>query len=117
MEFQPPANQDGLSDRPDLRDAFRELWNSEFMGNFVAAAARNPNYVDPRDEAPTGESLPVPWNGFPRLLSRFYRDSTSEQARARADEVADVLTPWLYWLEPGRFSERALGSRSQSDER
>lgn len=106
--FQPPANQDDLSDRPALKAAFAELWNRQsddfrfYMGDYVTrAVSRGQNYVDPRSEPASGDAAPVPWNGFPRLLSRFYRDEQSETARARAEEVADVLTPWLYWYEPG----------------
>lgn len=106
--FQPPANQDDLSDLPALKDAFTELWNRQsadrrfYMGDYVTSAVeRGQNYVDPRDEPAVGDAAPVPWNGFPRLLSRFYRDDLSEAARAKAEEVADVLTRWLYWYEPG----------------
>ena len=117
MIFRPPANQDDFADRPADRDAFLELWNrrspdldSEFnyMGDFVTLAALNPNYVDPREEPATGSPAPVPWNGFPRLLSRFYSDQVSEAARAKAEEVADVLTPWLYWIWPNAQGEASL---------
>ena len=116
MVFNPPANQDDLSDRPDDRDAFIELWNRNrtpadnryfYMGDYVTRAARNPNYVDPRVTPPSGLPAPVPWNGFPRLMSRFYDDGSSEAARARADEVADILTPWLYWSPPDGGIESA----------
>lgn len=111
MDFSPPANQDDLSDRPIDRDALLTLWNRQrtpadersfYMGDYVMAAARNPNYVDPRQVPPSGTPSPVPWNGFPRLLSRFYNDQASEAARAQADAIADVPTPWLYWVAPGQ---------------
>lgn len=109
MLFNPPAYQDDLSDRPGDRDAFIELWNRQrqspserfyYMGDYVTVASRNANFVDPRITAPIGLPAPVPWNGFPRLMSRFYDDQASEAARARAEEVADIVTPWLYWSPP-----------------
>lgn len=109
MEFNPPANQDDLAGRPADRDAFMELWNRQsppgsppqfYMGDFVTLAAEKANYVDPRQETPSGTPSPVPWNGFPRLMSRFYNDLASEAARAQADGVADIPTPWIYWVTP-----------------
>lgn len=106
--FQPPANLGDLADLPDLKTALLDLWNLQspdlrrkinYMGDFTTIAAGNRNYVDPRQEPATGAAAAVPWNGFPRLLSRFYQDATSEAARARAEEVADILTPELYWFE------------------
>jgi len=116
--FQPPANQDDLAESPDLKNAFLELWNRQspnlenevnYMGDFVTIAADNPNFVDPRKTPAIGDSAGVPWNGFPRLLSRYYQDTTSEAARARAEEVAEILTPVVYW-----FVQRGDGTSLRS---
>ena len=70
MQFNPPANQDDLSDRPNDRVKLIALWNRVqaegddrffYMGDYVIAAADNPNYVDPRDEPSSGTPDPVPW--------------------------------------------------------
>lgn len=111
MIFNPPANQDDLAGQPIKRQDLIDLWNRKqqpgdnrvfYMGDFVTAAAENTNYVDPRLEPPSGTPDPVPWNGFPRLLSRHYNDQLSETARAQAEATADILTPWLYWVLPNR---------------
>ncbi|MBB2708416.1 hypothetical protein N2597_22565 (plasmid) [Rhizobium sophoriradicis] len=116
--FHPPANQDDLAESPDLKNVFLELWNRQspdleievnYMGDFVTIAAGNPNFVDPRQSPTIGDPASVPWNGFPRLLSRYYQDTTSEAARARAEEVAEILTPVVYWFvqRNGRTSLRS----------
>ena len=101
----------GVIDFPDLPEKQRELedtWNDQFMGAFTAgAASRSENYVNPSSEPPSSEASPVPWNGFPRLLSRFYGDAQSDVAKARAEETADVLTEVLFWYDfaSGRLLE------------
>ena len=106
----------GVIDFPDLPDKQKELddvWNDptpsgRFMAAFTAGAAcGSENYVDPRIEPPSGAASPIPWNGFPRLLSRFYGNEQSDAAKARAEKTADVLTEVFFWydLVSGRLRE------------
>ena len=108
MQLQAPA---GLNDfdpnEEDLRAEFMALWNSNerrdgFLGYYVAAAAQLPNYVDPRAQAPGSDPTQVPWNGFPKLISRWFGDETSDAAREQAEEAADTLATLVYWLQPSR---------------
>jgi hypothetical protein len=105
MQFQAPAGIDDLADAPDLRDRFLALWNDDsddgFVGSYVKAASQtSPNYVDPRVEAPTADAVAIPWNGFPRALSRWFDDELSTAAREEAEATADIGTPILSWVMP-----------------
>jgi hypothetical protein len=108
--FAPPAGIDDLIAKPDLRQAFMTLWNDsdgEFLGSYVAAAAqRSKNYVDPRVIAPTSAPVKIPWNGFPRALSRWYDDESSTAGKEQAEVTADVATPILSWIEVGADGPR-----------
>ena len=114
--FNPPANEDDLSDFPQLKAEFIELWNSTeddgSMGRYVSnAASRSPNYVDPRIEAPVGDPVKIPWNGFPKLLSRWFDDENSDEKKEDAEKVAEILTPILSWVLP--VPDGAGGQRLQ----
>ena len=87
--FNPPAMIDDLAALPALRQQFMDRWNEQVMGNFVDQAAnRSPNYVDPRVNPPNGAPVKVPWNGFPRLLSRWYDDEQSTALKQQAERTA-----------------------------
>jgi hypothetical protein len=105
MGFRPPAAVDDFRDIPggdDLRKVFEAVWNDENnMGGYVSdAARRSRNYVDPRQEPATGEPVKVPWNGFPRALSRWFSDDQSTSAKEKAEETADIPTPIFSWVQP-----------------
>lgn len=104
MLLQAPAGLDDFnSDEEQLRLKFQALWNrkdGKYLGRYVAAAAKLPNYVDQRDEAPTSDPTQVPWNGFPKLMSRWFGDETSDVAREQAEAAADTLATSLYWIQP-----------------
>ena len=105
MPFGAPAAVDDLADLPELREKFVELWNDNgengYLGRYVAGAARRSrNYVDPRQEPPVSDAVKIPWNGFPRGLSRWFDDEQSSANKERAEAAADVATPILSWVEP-----------------
>jgi hypothetical protein len=104
MDFKAPAGIDDFVGSPELRAQFTALWNDDsrdgFLGRYVSDAANSRNYVDPRIEAPTNEPVAIPWNGFPKALSRWYNDELSVAAKEQAEATADVLTPILTWVEP-----------------
>ncbi len=104
MAFKAPAGIDDLVGSPDLQQQFADVWNDNsrgFLGRYVSdAASGSQNYVDPRTEAPATEPVAIPWNGFPRALSRWYNDELSVAAKEQAEATADVLTPILSWMEP-----------------
>jgi len=117
MQFQAPAGIDDLAASPELRDRFLALWNDNgdagFLGRYVTDAAQvSPNYVDPRIEAPATEPVPIPWNGFPRALSRWYNDELSTAAKEQAEATADVLTPVLSWVMPSRGQLRLFSAEA-----
>ena len=106
MNFKAPAGIEDLAATPDLQEQLLELWNDNsadgFVGQYVTDAAQvSPNYVDPRVQAPTTEAVAIPWNGFPRALSRWYEDELSTAAKEQAEATADILTPILFWVAPG----------------
>ena len=108
--FNPPANEDDLADLPQQKDDLIKLWNSkDFMGGYVSRAAKSsPNYVDPRDETPVGDPVKVPWNGFPRLLSRWFDDENSDENKVAAEKVAEILTPIVSWVLPEKNDSGVL---------
>lgn len=98
MNLRAPGGIDDFGDTPEedeLRKSFIMTWNDEgkYMGAYAMARPDLPNYVDPRVEPPVTGAVAVPWNGFPKLLSRWFDDETSEQGRERAEAGADVLVP------------------------
>lgn len=108
MVLQPPAGVDdfGVGEgQAALRQTFQRLWNSNaandgYLGYYVSAAAGLRNYVDPRAETPPSDPIPVPWNGFPKAISRWVGDETSPERREQAETIADVLAPVVYWVQP-----------------
>ena len=102
--LQAPAGLDDFDEtEAGLRTAFQKLWNDKdgsYLGAYVATAAKLPNYIDPRDKPPEGDPTPVPWNGFPKLMSRWFGDETSDDAREQAEAGADALATLVYWLQP-----------------
>lgn len=104
MLFRAPAGLDDLSDLPDLRDKLIAIWNDDgkngVLGRYVTGArARSMNYVDPRLVLPTTEPVKIPWNGFPRALSRWYDDELSTSHKEQAEAAAEITTPILSWVE------------------
>ncbi|MDB5576649.1 MAG: hypothetical protein JWR80_1825 [Bradyrhizobium sp.] len=106
MLLQAPAGLDDFDHNEGaLRTKFQTLWNSRsrndgYLGYFVAAAAQLPNYVDPRDKPPPTDPVPVPWNGFPKAMSNWFGDETSDAAREQAEAAADTLGYLVYWVQP-----------------
>lgn len=105
MNLRPPSAIDDFGNTPeenDLRQTFIKIWNDEtkYMGEYAKADPRFPNYVDPRIDPPTTGAVPVPWNGFPKLLSRWFDDEASANGREEAEAAADVLVPKWSWLQP-----------------
>lgn len=104
--LQPPANQNDLSNNPQLSADLLELWNDateegRYLGAYIQeAVARSGNYVDPNVEPPAGTPAAIPWNGFPRLLSRWYDDELSDSNKEQAEATAEVATPILTWIQP-----------------
>lgn len=105
MALEVPARQNDFPNDPDLRQKILARWNdSSPRGQFLGAYLRealcvSENYVDPRVEPPVGAAVPVPWNGFPKLISRWYDDGISDAAKSAAERAADVPTPMLYWFD------------------
>lgn len=106
MLLQAPAGLDDFDQNEGaLRTKFQTLWNSKsqgdgYLGYYVAAAAQLPNYIDPRDKPPPTDPVPVPWNGFPKLISNWFGDETSDTAREQAEAAADTLATHVFWVQP-----------------
>lgn len=103
--FNPPSNIDDLAATPELKQKFLELWNDSseegYMGYYVTEAiATSPNYVDPRVTPPTSDAVKVPWNGFPRLLSRWYGDEQNPANKTLAEKTAEIATPMVSFVIP-----------------
>ena len=79
------------------------------MGRYVTNAAINSsNYVDPRIEPPVGNPVKIPWNGFPRLLSRWYDDEQSVERKEEAEKTAEIGTPIVSWVMPDQNGLRVF---------
>lgn len=104
MMLQAPAGLDDFGPtEAELRTKFQALWNDRdgyYLGAYVASAAQLPNYIDPRDKPPESDPTQVPWNGFPKLMSRWFGDETSDAAREQAEAGADTLATLVYWVQP-----------------
>jgi hypothetical protein len=111
MAFEVPARQDDFPNSPELRRKLLEGWNDRrgrFLGNYVSNAVDlSKNYVDPATEPPTGAAAAVPWNGFPKLMSRWYQDGASDAAKETAERVADIPTPLVFWFNSESPDERS----------
>jgi hypothetical protein len=112
-DLKAPAGIDDFasSGEEPLRAAFRELWNDPqggFLGTYVAARLDAPNYVDPRTQPPVTEPVPVPWNGFPKAMSRWFGDEEAPERRQPAEESADVLVQKLYFVHPSPQDPQSL---------
>ena len=118
MLLQAPAGLDDFgATEAELRTQFQTLWNDkngDYLGAYVATAAKLPNYIDPRDKPPESDPTPVPWNGFPKLISRWFGDETSDTAREQAEAGADTLATLVYWLQPGEDDPDRLALKSCS---
>jgi hypothetical protein len=105
MALELPAQQNDFPNDPPLRQSLLNRWNDSsangrFLGTFIGNAATvSSNYVDPRVEPPVGTAVGIAWNGFPKLLSRWYDDGSSDAAKDAAERAADVATPIVYWFD------------------
>ena len=134
--FRPPA---GITDF-DLSAKTAELkqaWH-DYIGGTIHGRDGDLFYDPSNDPTPgtTPAKKPIPWNGFPNSIWRWFNADADPAGQAKAFAAADTLRPFFYyrrggdtrigWWKPGRpamrrFENGALGadvipSHRQQDE-
>src|SRR5262245_13459587 len=116
--FNPPANIGDFA-LSGHADALEQNWHNYIAG---AIQSRDAHLFYDESQDPTPETAParkpVPWNGFPNSIWRWFNVDADPAGSDKAFAAADALRPFYYyirnnrlgigWWRPGRPAMRRL---------